>query len=110
MPQTKRMNRVGRSRTTGVGKSGRRKISSRKIASRKTARQKIGSIKASAESWGDGGVANRARLRLWRKTNKQRITMYLDADVLAWFKEKPKYQREINRALRKIMQKGGDME
>jgi len=29
--------------------------------------------------------------------------MYLDADVLAWFKQKPRYQKEINRALWKVM-------
>jgi uncharacterized protein (DUF4415 family) len=43
-------------------------------------------------------------LRLWRRENKKRITLFLDADVLAWFKEKPKYQKEINRALREVME------
>jgi uncharacterized protein (DUF4415 family) len=30
--------------------------------------------------------------------------MYIDAEVLAWFKSRgPRYQREINRMLRRVM-------
>ena len=113
--QMERMNRVGRGRKPRGGKIGqrkivRRKIVRRKIARRKIARLKIGNLKASAEAGGEVGEANRTRLRLWRMTPKKRVTMYLDADVLAWFKEKPKYQGEINRVLRELMEKGADME
>ena len=41
----------------------------------------------------------------WRRLPKKRVTMYLDADVLAWFRKKgPGYQWEINKALRKVME------
>ncbi len=47
-----------------------------------------------------------AELRRWRSLPKKRVTMGLDADVLAWCREKgPGYQWEINRALRKVMMK-----
>jgi uncharacterized protein (DUF4415 family) len=40
----------------------------------------------------------------YRRRNKKLITMFLDADVLAWFQEQgPGYQTRINRALRKLM-------
>lgn len=43
-------------------------------------------------------------LRRWRRVPKKRVTMNLDADVLAWFRQMGRgYQREINRALRKMM-------
>ena len=39
-----------------------------------------------------------------RGVGKRRITLNLDADVLAWFKgHGRRYQREINRALRRVM-------
>jgi uncharacterized protein (DUF4415 family) len=45
-------------------------------------------------------------LARWRKLPKKRVTLYLDADVLAWFRGPRRgYQREINRALRKVMEK-----
>jgi len=34
---------------------------------------------------------------------KKRITLFLDADVLAWLREEPKYQTRINRVLREIV-------
>jgi uncharacterized protein (DUF4415 family) len=34
-------------------------------------------------------------------------SLYLDADVLAWFKQEPRYQKEINRALWKAMREEG---
>jgi len=66
-----------------------------------TRNRRIASLKAS-----DAGMEGKslAALRLWRRENKKRITLFLDADVLAWFKEKPKYQKEINRALREVME------
>lgn len=39
-----------------------------------------------------------------RKSPKKRVTLYLDADVLAWCKEQgPRYQKEMNRVLREVM-------
>jgi len=43
-------------------------------------------------------------LKRWRELPKKRVTLNLDADVLAWFRELGRgYQWEINRALRKVM-------
>jgi uncharacterized protein (DUF4415 family) len=45
-------------------------------------------------------------LARWRKLPKKRVTLNLDADVLAWFRGPGRgYQREINRALRRVMEK-----
>jgi uncharacterized protein (DUF4415 family) len=85
----KRKKRVGRDRKAGGGK----------IASRRIAR-----LKASEE--GGSGNGPRAMSRPWRRATKKRVTLYLDADVLAWFKLKPIYQKEINRALWKVMREG----
>jgi uncharacterized protein (DUF4415 family) len=42
--------------------------------------------------------------RSYYKPRKKRITLWLDADVLAWFKEPGRgYQARINRALREVM-------
>jgi len=39
----------------------------------------------------------------WRKL-KKRVTLFLDADVLAWFREQgPGYQTEIDRALWEVV-------
>ncbi len=41
---------------------------------------------------------------LERKPPKRRITLFLDADVLAWFKDQGRgYQTEMNRVLRGVM-------
>ncbi len=88
----KRQKRVSRGRKAGGGK----------IASRR-----IGSLKASGEGGGESGDAPLATFRAWRRPIKKRITLYLDADVLAWFKQKPRYQKEINRALWKVMREEG---
>ena len=46
-----------------------------------------------------------AELRRWRQLPKKRVTVNLDADVLAWFREMGRgYQWEINRALRRVME------
>jgi len=51
-------------------------------------------------SWGE----RMAELRRWRRLPKRRVTMNLDADVLAWFRGLGRgYQWEINRALRRVM-------
>ncbi len=85
----KRKKRVGRDR-----KPGRVKIGSRRIVS----------LRACEGGSGDDPLA---RSRPWRRPVKKRVTLYLDADVLAWFKQKPKYQKEINRALWKVMREEG---
>jgi len=41
----------------------------------------------------------------WGREPKKRITLFLDADVLAWFREGPKYQTRINQALREIVRR-----
>jgi uncharacterized protein (DUF4415 family) len=48
----------------------------------------------------------RAReLRDWRRVAKKRVTVNLDADVLAWFRGMGRgYQWEINRTLRRVME------
>ncbi|MGA2979138.1 MAG: BrnA antitoxin family protein [Terriglobales bacterium] len=83
----KQKERVGRGRKAGGVK----------IASRRIAR-----LKASGEGGSDPLVASGAG----RRPVKKRITLYLDADVLAWFKQKPRYQKEINRALWKVTREG----
>lgn len=45
-------------------------------------------------------------LRLWRELPKKRVTLKLDADVLAWFRAMGRgYQWEINKRLRKVMER-----
>jgi uncharacterized protein (DUF4415 family) len=52
-----------------------------------------------------GGSGSLPSLRT-RRPLKKRVTMYLDADVLAWLKSRgPRYQREINWMLRRVMEK-----
>ncbi|MGB9232772.1 MAG: BrnA antitoxin family protein [Terriglobales bacterium] len=86
-----------------ANKSGGGKASG-KIARGRTERRKIVSLKASGQGGWGIGHDRLAAPRPWRRPNKKRITLYLDADLLAWFKERaPKYQKEINRALRSVM-------
>lgn len=48
----------------------------------------------------------RLALRLWLELPKKRVTLKLDADVLAWFRGKGRgYQWEINKRLRKAMER-----
>ena len=57
-----------------------------------------------------GGTADsQTASRRARRPLKKRVTMYMDAEVLAWFKSRgPRYQREINRVLRRVMMKEQD--
>jgi uncharacterized protein (DUF4415 family) len=49
----------------------------------------------------------RPEWRRYYKVRKKSVTLRLDADVLAWFKEQgPGYQTRINRTLRKAMAEG----
>jgi len=44
-------------------------------------------------------------LRDWLRLPKKRVTLNLDADVLAWFRGMGRgYQWEINKVLRKVME------
>lgn len=44
-------------------------------------------------------------LKEWRRVAKKRVTVNLDADVLAWFRGMGRgYQWEINRTLRRAME------
>jgi uncharacterized protein (DUF4415 family) len=47
-----------------------------------------------------------ARFYRYYKPRKVPVTIRLDADVVAWFKERPgrKYQTRINEVLRKVME------
>jgi len=55
------------------------------------------------ESWREW-AERQAELKRWRQVPKKRVTLNLDADVLAWFRELGRgYQWEMNRALRKVM-------
>jgi uncharacterized protein (DUF4415 family) len=73
---------------------------------------KISSLKATAEAEGHRFTYDYGRwrqreeeLRQWRRVPKKRVTLNLDADVLAWFREAGRgYQWKINRALRKVME------
>jgi uncharacterized protein (DUF4415 family) len=47
----------------------------------------------------------RLALKRWRELPKKRVTLNLDADVLAWFRGMGRgYQWEINKRLRKVME------
>ena len=79
-------------------------------------RGKIASLRASVgverkrstndvEPWLRAWQERQAELKRWRKVPKKRVTVNLDADVLAWFREMGRgYQWEINRALRRVME------
>ena len=48
----------------------------------------------------------RLALILWRELPKKRVTLKLDADVLAWFRGMGRgYQWEINKRLRKVTER-----
>jgi len=93
----KQKKRVGRDGSLARGKTARRKPAGGKIAKRK-----IAGLQASGyeELQSSAALAYQAG----RRPRKKRITLFLDADVLAWFKESgPRYQTRINRALWKVM-------
>jgi len=82
---------------------GGRKTSGSKTSGRKTPKTaRIARMRASAggRGFGRGGLIPAGQPR----QNKMRVTMFLDADVLAWFKERGgRYQTTINCALRRVM-------
>ena len=77
-------------------------------------RGKIAGLRASAdveqkcstvgESWREY-AEERRKLNLWREIPKKRVTIKLDADVLAWFRDMGRgYQWKINKELRRVME------
>lgn len=70
---------------------------------RVTKGRKIGRLRASAEESGREGRWSPEMGKMY-KPLKKRVTLRLDADVLAWFKKPGHgYQTRINRALRGVM-------
>ena len=56
------------------------------------------------EPWREWAERQEA-LKRWRRLPKRRVTLNLDADVLAWFRGMGRgYQWEINRVLRRVME------
>jgi uncharacterized protein (DUF4415 family) len=75
----------------------------RKRVSRRRTQRTVSRLRASADGE-EGRLTRWQEMRRQFKTNKKRITLYLDADVVAWFKRAgPRYQTRINRALWKVM-------
>jgi len=61
--------------------------------------------RSTLEPW-RGWAERQEALKRWRRLPKRRVTLNLDADVLAWFRGMGRgYQREINRVLRRVMEK-----
>ncbi len=65
-----------------------------------TASRKLPGLQGSGDEEPHSGA-----YRPWRRPRKKRVTLFLDADVLAWFKEGPKYQTRINRTLWEVMKR-----
>ena len=54
---------------------------------------------------GDRWRERQLELKRWLRLPKKRVTLNLDADVLAWFRGMGRgYQWEINKALRRVME------
>ena len=90
-------------RVSREGKGAGRKAGGRAVRARtETAERKIASLKASEAGIGRDYLASLSKLG---RHEKKRITLFLDADVLAWFRGMGRgYQREINRTLRRIIE------
>jgi uncharacterized protein (DUF4415 family) len=75
----------------------------RKRVTPRRAQQRFFQLRASAD--GDEGPLTRLQQRRrYYKAVKKQITLYLDADVVDWFKRPGRgYQTRINRALWKVM-------
>jgi uncharacterized protein (DUF4415 family) len=79
-------------------------------------RGRIASLRASGSVEQERSTNDGDRWREWRERQlelkrwlpwpKKRVTLNLDADVLAWFREMGRgYQWEINKALRRVMER-----
>ena len=75
-------------------------------------RGKVAVLRASGDVEQESAVSLRKQWRerrlaliLWRELPKKRVTLKLDADVLAWFRRVGRgYQWEINKRLRRVME------
>jgi len=75
-------------------------------------RGRIGRLQASVEeellrlAEGESGAESR-----WNRPRKQKVTLYVDREVLDWMKSKgPGYQTRISRILRRVMEEGKQRE
>jgi uncharacterized protein (DUF4415 family) len=76
-------------------------------------RGKVAVLRASGDVEQESAVSLRKQWRerrlaliLWRELPKKRVTLKLDADVLAWFRGMGRgYQWEINKRLRKVTER-----
>ena len=81
-----------------------RRSTQRKIAARKITGRRVAGLKASGDEKLQSAAVGPDEAS--RRPQKRRITLFLDADVLAWFKASgPRYQTRINRALWDVMNK-----
>jgi uncharacterized protein (DUF4415 family) len=68
---------------------------------RSVARSSGGGRSLTRRIWGKRAL----ELKEWRRVAKKRVTVNLDADVVAWFRGMGRgYQWEINRTLRRVME------
>ncbi len=75
----------------------------KKRVRRERGQKRISGLQASGE-WNEGMVVQPQERRRRCKENKVRISMYMDADILAWFKKDgPRWQTRISRALLRFM-------
>ncbi len=75
----------------------------RKRVRRQKASRRGFQLRASAEGK-DGQSGLSPERRRYHKANKKQVTLYLDADLLYWFKKPGAgYQTRINRALVEVM-------
>jgi uncharacterized protein (DUF4415 family) len=71
--------------------------------------RRLSGLRASAEA-GEGPPARLPARRRRFSPSKKKISLYLDADVVAWFKKDgPGYQTRINRVLWQKMKDGKTM-
>jgi uncharacterized protein (DUF4415 family) len=79
-----------------------RRSTQRKIAARKITGRRVAGLKASGDEKLQSAAVGPDEAS--RRPQKRRITLFLDADVLAWFKASgPRYQTRINQALWDVM-------
>jgi len=100
--------RIAGSETANRRATGK-KMAGLKVAGRKVAGRRIAGLQASGNQASGDEVLQAwatAAYGAWRRPRKKRITLFLDADVLAWFKESGRrYQTRINRALWEVMKR-----
>ena len=78
-----------------------------RIARLVASRGASGSVGQGRSTWREWQQQKR-ELSRWLRLPKKRVTLTLDADVLAWFGGMGRgYQWEINKALRRVMEEEG---